>query len=382
MYTSRRLELTTPVVDNHAHPLTRVQPQDPAAFRRAFSEAHDPSLAQRHVPWTVYYQWALHDLGDVLGVEPTEEAVLLRRAQEPFDDYAHSLVQDAGIAWLLLDEGFPPPEDVYPSARMEEMLGIRIGRILRLEVLVADLIAQHASFTDVVDAFDLRVAGARGDGYIALKSIAAYRTGLAIEPVAAREAEEAFGPARREAEGRGSLRLASKPLIDFFVLRALHHAAAAEMPVQFHTGYGDPDLDLRLANPLHLRPIFEDPTLAAAPVVLLHESYPYTAEAAYLAVSYPNAYLDIAYTLPPLDRLELLRVTGIALGAAPASKILVSSDGVGIPEGYWLGAVRARDVVGRVLGAMIEAEEISSGVAEEMGRMILHDNAVRLYRLI
>jgi predicted TIM-barrel fold metal-dependent hydrolase len=261
------------------------------------------------------------------------------------------------------------------------MLGVRIGRILRLEVLVADLIVRHGSFADVVDAFDLRVAGARGDGYIALKSIAAYRTGLAIEAVTPEAAQGAFEPVRREAEERGSLRLTSKPLIDFFVLRALHHAAAAEMPVQFHTGYGDPDLDLRLANPLHLRPIFEDPTLASAPIVMLHESYPYTAEAAYLAVSYPNAYLDIAYTLPPLDRLELHRVTGVALGAAPASKIMVSSDGVGIPEQYWLGAIRARDAVGRVLGAMVEADELSSEVAATMGRMILHDNAVRLYGL-
>jgi predicted TIM-barrel fold metal-dependent hydrolase len=378
---SRRLELTTPVVDNHAHPLTLTQPQDPTSFRRAFSEAPHPSLARDHVPWTVYYHWGLRDLANLLHIEPSEEALLTRRGAEPFAEYARFLVQDAGIAWLLLDEGFPPPDEVYTSRRMEEILGVRVGRILRLEVLAADLIVRHAHFADVVDAFDLRVARARGDGYIALKSIAAYRTGLAIEPVSAREAEEAFVPVRRQAEDRGSLRLASKTLIDFFVLRALGHAAAAELPVQFHTGYGDPDLDLRLANPLHLRPIFEDPTLAGAPIVLLHESYPYTAEAAYLAVSYPNAYLDIAYTLPPLDRLELIRVTGIALGAAPASKILVSSDGVGIPEQYWLGAIRARDVVGRVLGAMIDAGEIGADVGEEMGRMILHDNAVRLYGL-
>jgi hypothetical protein len=378
---SRRLELTVPVVDNHAHPLTRLQPQDPDHLRHAFSEAPDPSVSRDHVPWTVYYRWALRDLAGLLDIEPAEDALLLRRQAEPFADYARLLVQDAQIAWLLLDEGFPPPDQVYPSAEMERMLGVRVGRILRLEVLAADLITQHRSFADVVDAFDLRVAGARGDGYVALKSIAAYRTGLAIEPVSAREAEAAFGPVRRTAEDQGSLRLTSKPLIDFFVLRALGHAAAAEMPVQFHTGYGDPDLDLRLSNPLHLRAIFEDPTLASAPIVLLHESYPYTAEAAYLAVTYPNAYLDIAYTLPPLDRLELIRVTGIALGAAPASKILVSSDGVGIPEQYWLGAIRARDVVGRVLGAMIDADELAEDVAEEMGRMILHDNAVRLYGL-
>ena len=51
------------------------------------------------------------------------------------------------------------------------------------------------------------------------------------------------------------MRLSSKPVIDYFVVRALRFAAPRAWPLQFHTGYGDPDLDLRLANPLHLRPL-------------------------------------------------------------------------------------------------------------------------------
>jgi predicted TIM-barrel fold metal-dependent hydrolase len=243
---------------------------------------------------------------------------------------------------------------------------------------VQNLFPVHGTFDELVAAFDAEVGGARRAGYVALKSIAAYRTGLAVEPVSTRAAEAAFQEVRADGTWR---RLASKPLVDFFVRRGLRRAASQGLPVQFHTGYGDPDLDLRLANPLHLRPLFEDYALTAVPIVLLHESYPFTAEAAFLAAAYPNAYLDLAFSLPPLDFLELRRVVAVALGAAPAGKLMVSSDGVAIPEHYWLGAVRARRVLSDVLGAMVEAGELAAAEAEDLGRMVLGDNARQLYGL-
>jgi predicted TIM-barrel fold metal-dependent hydrolase len=264
---------------------------------------------------------------------------------------------------------------------MEEMLGVRIRPILRIETLAQDLIVRHARPTSLIDDFEVQVGGARAAGYVALKSIAAYRTGLQIDDVPEREVQAAFASARAEAERAGAVRLRAKPLVDFFVLRALRLAAAQRLPVQFHTGYGDPDLDLRLADPLHLRPLFEDGALESVPIVLLHESYPFTANAAFLAAVYPNAYLDISYSLPPLGRSELRRVTALALDAAPASKIMVSSDGVSIPEHYLLGAVRAREVLADVLGLAVASGELGRAAAEETGRLILRDNAVRVYDL-
>jgi uncharacterized protein len=377
-----RVDLSdVPVVDNHAHPLALQQPQDVESFRRYWSESPATQLVRDDLPHSVNYLWTLRRLGDCLGVEASEDAILRYRSETPFERYARDLVQKANLEYLLLDLGYPPAEEAYSVEQMEEMLGIKVGWILRLETLLEDLVVKYPIFEEVRAAFDEIVSGARRDGYVALKSIAAYRTGLAIEPVKDREAEAAFDPVRRVAEQAGSLRLASKPLIDYFVLRAIAEAARQDLPVQFHTGYGDPDLDLRLVNPLHLRPIFEDPALSAAPIVLLHESYPYTAEAAYLAAVYANAYVDIAFTLPPLDRRELKRVVGIAMGAAPASKVMCSSDGVCIPEQYWLGAVRARDILGDVLSEMVEDDEIGADDASRLGRMVLRDNAMRLYRL-
>jgi predicted TIM-barrel fold metal-dependent hydrolase len=216
---------------------------------------------------------------------------------------------------------------------------------------------------------------------VSLKSIAAYRTGLKIQPVSDVDAATAFANVRAASIADGRLRLTNKALIDYVVLYGIEHAAQQRVPVQFHTGYGDPDTDLRLGNPLHLRPLFETSSFEAVPIVLLHESYPFTREAAYLAAVYPNAYLDISYSVPFLDYHELLSCTRQALGAAPWSKILYSSDGFGIPEHGWLGALHGR----RILAAALQ-EKIDSGMLDEHEAMaaaeaILRENSMRIYRL-
>lgn len=54
------------------------------------------------------------------------------------------------------------------------------------------------------------------------------------------------------------------------------------------TSFGDKDLQLELANPLHLRAILEDHSFAKSRIVLLHGSYPFMREASYLASVYPQ----------------------------------------------------------------------------------------------
>ena len=380
MSTSSPIDLSQiAMVDNHAHALAHRQPDDGPSFRANFSEAHDPALAGDHVAWSVQYRWALRQLTSALHMPPDEDAFLAARRAADFPAYARRLVQDAGLSCLLLDEGYPPPELAYSSADMEEVLGVRVGRILRIETVLEGVMALSNTLGQLESHFDTALGDARNAGFVALKSIAAYRTGLAIEPVREWEVMRAFADVRR---GLGTpFRLASKALIDHFVFRALRFAAQHSMPVQFHTGYGDPDVDLRLANPLHLRALFEAGEFSAAPIVLLHESFPFTAEAAYLAAVYPNAYLDVAFSLPPLDRGLLCSALRTVLGTAPASKVLCSSDGTMIPEHYWLGAVRARLCLSQVLSDMVGADELDRDEAVTVARMALQDNAVRIYRL-
>jgi hypothetical protein len=257
----------------------------------------------------------------------------------------------------------------------------RAVKMLRLETLMQQLILQYSDFDDAVDRFSTTVSRAREDGFCALKSIVAYRTGLNIIEWSKDEAFASFEEARAEANGREQFRIAHKPLIDFLLHIAFRHAADLQLPLQFHTGYGDSDTDMRLGNPLHLRKVLERRDYHGMRIVLLHESYPYSQLGAYLAAIYPHVYFDLSYTIPFVDKLEMLAFTRQALGVAPASKLMFSTDGIHIPEMHWAGALRGRSVIGQVLDEMIEADEIDEEEAYHLAQQILHDTAYAVYKL-
>ncbi len=371
-----------PLVDNHCHGLYRDQDlADPLAWRRLFTESYDPSLPREHVATMVFYRRLVRALARFLDCEPTEAAALAARRAIPQDELIGGLLRAANVEALLIDQGFPPRERLLPDAEIGRLGGCRTYPLLRLELLMQDLIAAHDTLAEVVAALRERLADVRAQGYVGLKSIAAYRTGLAIRRWETEAVEASFAEARRVVEAMGSVRLGRQPLLDTLLHVAFEQAARQELPVQFHVGYGDTDADLLLANPLHLRAVLEEPAYRAMPVVLLHECYPYTREGAYLAAVYGAVYLDLSYGIPFLSEGEMLSFTRAALGVAPLSKLLYSSDGVGVAEMHWLSAIAGRRVLGQALGELVDSGELSADEAETAGRGILREHARRLYRL-
>jgi len=252
--------------------------------------------------------------------------------------------------------------------------------MLRLEVLMERLLGENDSLAGTEEALDAALQDVRAQGYVALKSIAAYRTGLDIREWPREDAEGSFREYKSDAEA-GSARLVHQPLLDTLLHAAFARAAQQEVPVQFHVGYGDADTDLLFGNPLYLRPVLQRPDYRGMPVVLLHECYPYTRQGGYLAAVYENAYLDLSYGIPLLGYGEMLSFTRAALGVAPASKLMYSSDGIGVPELHWISALDGRRVLGESLGEMVSHGELALPEAEAVGESILRTNATRLYRL-
>jgi hypothetical protein len=377
------IDLTqVPAVDNHCHGLYRdQQPADPATWRAHFTESADIAMRAEHVATTLYYRRLLREMAAFFGCAPEEATVLAARRERDGRTLIRELLRAANIAALLVDTGYPSPERVLPEAEVSTLAGCRIAPMLRLEVLMQRLIAAHVTLDAVIEELRLTLADVRALGYVALKSVVAYRTGLAIRRWPREEALTAFARARDEVREKGALRLAHQPLLDTLLHVAFDEAARQEMPVQFHTGYGDTDADLLLANPLHLRAVLEHRPYRGMPIVLLHECYPYTREGGYLAAVYENVYLDLSYGIPLLGYGELLAFTRAALGVAPVSKLLYSSDGVGVPEIHWGSALHGRRVLGQALGECVDAGELSLAEAETAGAAILRDNATRLYQL-
>ena len=367
-----------PILDHHCHAFLRDQwIFDAVAFQRFFTESPSEVVRREHVPHTVFFKWAIKELAAFLGCEPTAAAVLAARAAVPAWTLARRMFEDANIRLLLLDYGFQGADNVTWQ-EMRDLVPIRIEPMLRLEVLAQQLIVEHDTFDGMLDAYTAAVAGARADGHVALKSIIAYRTGLAIRPTARAEATTAFAAAKQRARAAGSVRLADKPLNDYLVLAALEIAEQQQLPVQFHTGFGDSDLDMLLANPFHLRPVLESGRFDHVPFVLLHASYPYVRELGYLAAIYPNVYMDVGLAVPYVT-IDIPALWRQALGLTPISKILFSTDAYSIPEIYWLAARWGRWGLGVVLEELCAVGAFTTAEAEEAAVRILHANSEELY---
>ncbi|GER86064.1 hypothetical protein KDW_02260 [Dictyobacter vulcani] len=369
------------IIDNHCHPILMQQKMDVLAFRSYFTEATHADFAQKHIQHTVYYTWLLRQLATLYACSAREEEIVSVHNSMTAEQLLAYLVKAAGIDTLILDVGHPLPEYCFSPRAIQQFAGCRTAYMLRLETLMERLVIDNADFDTVVTLFEQSLIDLKAQGYCALKSIVAYRCGLEIREWSKDDAVHAFDEARVIVQRQGTLRLVQKPLIDYLLHRAFRQAARQQMPIQFHTGYGDSDTDMRLGNPLHLRAVLEVSDYHSMPIILLHESYPYTQLGAYLAAIYPHVYFDLSYMIPMLDKLEMATFTRQALSIAPASKLMYSSDGIHVPEMYWAGATRGRAIIGQVLQEMLTAEELDYEQAELFARLILHDNALMLYKL-
>jgi predicted TIM-barrel fold metal-dependent hydrolase len=244
--------------------------------------------------------------------------------------------------------------------------------------MAQDLIVQHESFDRMVEAYVAAVEHARAAGYVGLKSVIAYRTGLAIRPPDRGEPARVFAAVKARSRSEGFVRLADKPLNDHLVLLALAVAEKQQLPVQFHTGFGDADLDLLWANPLHMRPLFESGQYRHVPFVLLHAGYPYVRELGYLATLYSNVFVDVGLAIPFVT-VDIPALWSQLLGLTATSKILFSTDAYSIPEIYWLAARWGRWGLARALEAATACGALTEAEALESAQAILGANAARLY---
>jgi predicted TIM-barrel fold metal-dependent hydrolase len=363
-------------IDQHAHNVLKPEAWARYPFAAAFSESSYNEVLQRDTPHTLFYQRSLRDLAELLNCEPSEKIVLEQRAKLGLEGLAQICFASAKLDGLLLDDGFLP-DDLLPLEWHEQF--VPVTRVLRLEALAQDLFGETDRFEVFLERFRAQLENTSSK-VVAFKSIVAYRTGLDIQPVFLETARSRYRTL--QAQGRGKpIRLADKPLIDFLLGQALEIAASREIPLQLHTGFGDPDLDLRMANPLHLRGLLEDHRYRKAPLVLLHAAYPYTGEAGYLASVYPQVHVDFGLAVPFLSVAGMRRVLRTLLELAPTNKVLYSSDAHFIPELFYLGAKWGRRILGEVLDRAVADGDLTTLEADEAAVAILSDNARRLYRL-
>ena len=314
----------------------------------------------------------------VLGLAPHARLhdYAARRAELGAAEVSKRFLQAAGLAAMCVDTGFTP-EPLTSPAELGGLAGATAHEIVRLERVAEEVAAGGVGAARFADAVRSSLARRAADA-VGTKSIAAYRTGLDLDPGRPSDAQVTAAAGRWLAAaanpGRPP-RLADDTLQRFLIWCGVD----LRLPVQFHVGYGDSDVDLHRCSPLLLTPLLRAIQPTGVPVMLMH-NYPYQREAGYLAQVFPHVYVDAGLATHNLGgRSPALLAEALEL--TPYGKFLYSSDAFGLPELYYLGAALFRTALSAFLAAGLDEDLYSERTAVRLTRMFCADNAMRAYRL-
>ncbi|MFD4659164.1 amidohydrolase family protein [Kitasatospora sp. NPDC058444] len=300
---------------------------------------------------------------------------LARRRELGAAEATVRLLAAAGLDTCLVDTGLPTAagHELLPLTELAEATGASVREVVRLESVAETVTAGAGQWPGAV----AQVLGSAAAGAVAVKSVLAYRHGLAAP--AERPATAAVVAAAGAHLRAGRRRLTDPVLLHHLLWTAVDVCAELGLPLQLHTGFGDPDLTLHRADPSLLTDFVRAAEPSGVPLVLLH-GYPYHRQAAWLAQAFPTVYTDLgltaSYTGP-----RAAAVLGEMLELAPFGKLLFSTDAYGLPELYLVGTCQFRYGLGAVLAGWRADGACSAADAERLARSVAGDNARRLYAL-
>jgi predicted TIM-barrel fold metal-dependent hydrolase len=400
-------------IDNHAHPMRPVQAGAPADTE--FDALPLDRIPPFPLPWRLRLEnpeWrvaeaALFDIPNTGSDDAFRSTLHTRRAQElktRRENYPAWVLDRAGIdvmlanrivvgpgltpprfRWVAFDDALMLPLDtrgeaartpdtrsLYPK---EQALLRRYMHELNLTKLPATLDAYVAN---VVRPTLVRQ---KREGAVAVKFEAAYLRPLDFGDASVADARRIYAkyvltgvPTRAE----------YKTLEDYLFKEIAREAGRQGMPVHIHTldtfgGF----YSARGSAPHLLEPTFNDSTLRGTSFVMIHGGWPLFAQTQSM-LSKPNVYADISMMVLVAEPRELANALRSWLTAWP-EKVMFGSDAFdggpdqGWEEGVYLAASTARRALALALTGMIRDGEIDRPRAETLARMVLRENAAKLY---
>jgi len=364
-----------PLIDQHCHGVVG-GPLDRPAFERYLTESDHPPPPGA--------SWFDTQLGlavrrwcpPLLDLErhAAPEQYLERRAELGAAEITRRLLRSAGITDYLVDTGLDG--GLLGPSEMAAASGARAYEIVRLETVAEGVLRAGASATGFAAAFAGALHAATRSA-VAVKSVAAYRHGLDLDPArpSGSQVRAAVGAWLTAAERTGDVRLSDPVLLRHLLWAGLDTG----LPLQLHTGFGDADLTLHRADPALLTAFLRATQPLGVDVVLLH-GYPYHRNAAYLAHVFPHVYVDVGLTLNHVGA-RAGAVLAETLELAPFAKVLFSTDAYGLPELYVVGAALFREHLQRVLAGWVADDACTAADAERIAHRLAAGNARQVYRL-
>jgi hypothetical protein len=341
----------------------------------------------KEISGSAFYKACSIAIKDIYGVDidpPSEEAFmeaskLIREAYENkywvrkvFAEY--SLIDKAlwDPYWDIWRESFDP-ELFKPVFRINSLLfgygrGVKDHNGNNPYVFEELLNLKVETFEDYIDLVDRVLEEAKRRGYVALKSALAYDRPILFEDVGREEAERVFNK-----RGLGLTSRDIKLFQDFILHRILSKASELDLPVQFHTGLALIDG----SNPINLVNVIRK--YSNVDFILFHGGYPWIREAAAIAMSFQNVYIDFCWLpiiSPSACRLLLREVIELGL----SGRAMWGGD-CWVAEATYGALKLFKNILSEVLYEMVSKGYLKFDESLEIASKILRENATRIFRI-
>lgn len=209
---------------------------------------------------------------------------------------------------------------------------------------------------------------------VAFKSVAAYFREIHFPKVSLKQSELSYKNILRGNGSDKDIKVIQNYIIHLF----LEQAEEYQIPIQFHTGMQALNENIvNNSNPLLLTNLFlEYPKVS---FILLHGGYPFHASAGVLAKKFTNVFLDFTW-LPQICFAGAKHALQEWLDLVPMTKITWGGDCRQVEDTY-ATILLLRKVLGEVLTEKFKNGNFHKPLVKKIINNILHDNAVRIYKL-
>ncbi len=365
----------TELIDHHCHGVVR-DDLDRPAFEMFITESFWPApggTSHFDSPMGLAVRRWCSPLLDLEPMAPAER-YMARRLELGAADVNRRLMEATGITELLVDTGFTSSMLLSPD-EMGATTGAHVAEICRIEAVAERLATTGIGATEFLANYPDALRRESRDS-VGFKTIIAYRHGLDFEPERPGD-EEALTSIDRWFSSGDRSRVTEPIILRWLLWTAIDVASEGSLPIQFHVGYGDGDLELHRCNPLLMTRFIRATLDRDVPITLLH-CYPYEREAGYLAAVFPNVYFDVG-SIVHYTGAESHRVISHSLELSSFHKILFSTDAYALPELYVVGTALFRRGLRQALSSWIATGDCTEPDADRIEAMILAGNARRIY---
>jgi len=389
-----------PAIDNHAHPVRYVPAGNPPD--RFFDALPVDNMEPQSDPVNLRLGApAIADAARTL-YGSTDRAAKQRTIEQRRDGYPAWVLDQAGIETLLANRVEMGPSIQPPRFRWVPYIDALLFPLstsalaarnsdrksfFALENILLQRYLQDANLTaspGTLDDYLIRVVTPtlerhRQGGAVAEKFEAAYLRSLAFDKVDRAAADRIYARGGTLSESE------YKPLQDFIFRYIAAECGRLGMAVHLHTMAGAGGyFDVAGANPLNLEPVLDDPELRKANFVMIHGGWPFTREITALLTK-PNAYLDFSAQSLSLTPTTLAAIIREWLEYIP-EKVMFATDAypysaeMGWEESLVAASRAGRKALAIALTGMLRDNEITRQRASELARMVMRENAKKLYK--